>query len=88
MLKFTTNSRSPTLGFYLHGEIEKIIGYDLVNCNYCIPLGITDCNVNNYDCICYSWIRRPGQCGLICLKSDIDANEYALKMYNDKAEYL
>lgn len=76
-------------GFYLHGQIENIIGYDLVGCNTNdISIGIHQCYVNEYSCIYYSWYRKYGQCGLICLESDIPANSYALIKYNKKADII
>lgn len=75
-------------GFYLHRQIENIVGYDLVGCTDNIPIGIHQCYVNNYPCIYYSWYRKLGQCGLICLESDISANSYALLRYNEKAEII
>lgn len=88
MICFSTKG-DPLNGFYLHGTIEDIIGYDLISSYDDIPIGISDCLVNNkYLCNCYSWIRTLGQCGIICLQDDKEGNAWAKFKYNNKSEFI
>lgn len=88
MIYFNTKG-NPLSGFYLHGKIEDIMGFDLVSSSDNIPIGITDCLVNNeYHCNCYSWNRSLGQCGLICLQEDKEGNAWAKCKYNNKSEFI
>lgn len=75
--------------FYLHGAIEDIIGYDIVGSNTKPKIGIYPCTVNGkYKCICYSWYRRLGQCGLICLENDVEANRWCKNKYDTKSNHI
>lgn len=75
--------------FYAHGKLESILSTDLLGCNTKdVPIGIHPCKVEEYNCTYYSWIRNIGQCGLICLSNDKEANSYALRMFNNKATFI
>lgn len=83
---------------YLHGRIhdmaERQGGWDLFDWMESEPcVGIHKCKVvmpnRTYNCIAYIWQSNPRKNrGLIVMRNDKQANEYALKAYTNKQAYL
>lgn len=80
-------------GIYLHGSLEKEVGFDLVGCKrkpkkegiYDVEVALPDGNVRN--AILYYWKdTNDKDRGLVVDKFDIEEMHiYALKMYREKA---
>lgn len=87
---------------YLHGKLEDINGYDICDIYKCeyedqtdMPETIEDVMVCTYKgkwytCTLYLWHTREFNMnkGLICLRDDKEANEYAKKCYEQKVDYF
>lgn len=90
--------KNNTDGIYLHGNLERINGFDLVAMDH-IPTqkGIYDVNVilkngNIHKAKLYFWTvlfaKNIRNKGLICELDDTEANKYANVKYNANSEYL
>lgn len=84
---------------YLHGELERIVGYDCFGFKSDedgyfedeeIPEGIYPCTYEGMNCTFLVWARKRtgGRAGLVVLNTDIDARIYALTAYNDKLQTI
>lgn len=83
--------------FYLHGKLEKINGYDLCGIKEIPQEGIHKCNVyiddNVYKGKLFCWIAPFGtkrkKRGYVMMEGeDGEDYEWALKKYEEKAEWL
>ena len=79
---------------YLHGKIEEIVGYDIINHIDPIPTedGIYSAEVvfNNteYECTMYVWNLKTHVRGLVVLNNDEESKKYAKMCYKSKVEHL
>jgi len=83
---------------YLHGRIQDMAerqgGWDLFDWLDAEPsVGIHKCKVvmpnRTYNCVAYIWQVNPQKNrGLVVMRNDKAANEYALKAFNNKQPYL
>ncbi len=87
---------SAALGWYLHGELEKIAGFDLTWSSVDpkkVETGIYPCTFNNsIDAILFCWSINYGERnrlrGLIVKKDDYEAIKDAQTKFDNKKEFL
>lgn len=87
---------------YAHGWLEESNGFDLVGLKtdeisefekrkdgiYCVEFWNNDRDRRTHSYL-YWWHDKEGrQHGLVCQRSDVNANEYARKKYDERAMYL
>lgn len=83
-INFNSNADILCYRYYMHGQLEQLLGTDLVGCSIkSPPLGVYRCTVNNkYNCVCFSWNSKLlGHCGLIILQDDDKAKIECLDNY-------
>lgn len=91
-----TGYHSAALGWYLHGELENLAGYDIAWCSLNprhIPDGIYDVTFNgDIKATLYCWKAEYGihkqLRGLIVKNDDIESVSFAQDKYNSKASNL
>ena len=90
-INFSSNSNILCYRYYLHGQLEWLLGTDVVGCSINNPsLGVYRCTVNDeYDCICFSWNSKLlGHCGLIVLQDDDRAKIDCLNQYLYEKDFI
>lgn len=79
---------------YLHGKIEEIVGYDIIDRIDPIPredgIYLVEVVFNNtaYECTMYIWNLKTRVRGLVVLNDDEESKKYAKICYDSKVEYL
>lgn len=85
---------------YLDGKLEELNGYDIVDVlprdfrgiarrNLVQQVEVVFIDGTRHDAIAYTWMDLNSVFhGLVCAKDDKEANEYALKKFNERAEHI
>ena len=90
-INFSSNANILCYRYYMHGQLEQLLGTDIVGCSVNNPpLGVYRCTVDNvYNCICFSWNSKLlGHCGLIVLQDDNKAKIDCLNQYLDEKDII